>query len=548
MKKYLFLIPTLFVMLLNCLVFGQVAAADASIDYSQYIKEPEEITIYYDCCDVEFIKPYVIERLSSCSDFQRLSKAFGEDFLSFKDYFYSVDVSETSYEDFHSGKSDLIVSMFFTEIKNTDAFYEDDEYAIYKGMYTVSFNFRVSQDNTVSDVTFSASRTYWYENIGFYYDKISGNFLPFEYSGGPPSPPPFHYNIQSSLDTPSYHFYMDTTIPDFDYPYGLSPDKSLPNLTVIFLPALSGEVDRNISREDGISSLVSNMKMTVINNSSFPVQYKMYIMKKNQITHRHEVNIGSPDKFINSNPFSGTSFDDDPVFVYYSNEWVYSSSLDSSATWLNQVPEKQNKATEWHYLSAKDSVDVTFNFSQINLIEKEEYIVYVDAVRCDYGCSSLIFQSAVEDIYPELKQLSQGDVVTVHQSTFSMVHYSDVKYDPADSSNGVLPYSSYDDGYTYSFSYNAREKDDGTVDYTKKDVSSSASKGSTWGNVSSGSIPSGSSSNSSSASFLSLSNSFSNFFRFVNQVFNYFPLSITSVYAVGVTSIVVLGIVKAVFK
>lgn len=525
MKKYLFLIPTLFVMLLTLVPSFSVMALGT-------IYDSETIETYTDYWDFDIVEPLINEAAVARKESIKADYEIKADY-----YFYCVGSSSVTLTSDIVSDGSLRDYLFYFD--STDIVYEDSEYITFKIQSYYMCDFSIT-DYTASWDSISNRGVNWYvENVRDYftYSKKYGVFY-----------------VSSSFTSSSkclqcdFIFYQDSNIPAFPFADGISNNSKGLNVNVIFLPALSGEVDRNISREDGISSLVSNMKMTVINNSSFPVQYKMYIMKKNQITHRHEVNIGSPGKYINSNPFSGTSFDDDPVFVYYSNEWVYSSSLDSSATWLNQVPEKQNKATEWHYLSAKDSVDVTFNFSQINLIEKEEYIVYVDAVRCDYGCSSLIFQSAVEDIYPELKQLSQGDVVTVHQSTFSMVHYSDVKYDPADSSNGVLPYSSYDDGYTYSFSYNAREKDDGTVDYTKKDVSSSASKGSTWGNVSSGSIPSGSSSNSSSASFLSLSNSFSNFFRFVNQVFNYFPLSITSVYAVGVTSIVVLGIVKAVFK
>ncbi|MDE7120824.1 MAG: hypothetical protein K2O42_01525, partial [Oscillospiraceae bacterium] len=43
MKKYLLLIPTLFVMLLNCITFGHVVAADDVIDYSIYHKDPLEV-------------------------------------------------------------------------------------------------------------------------------------------------------------------------------------------------------------------------------------------------------------------------------------------------------------------------------------------------------------------------------------------------------------------------------------------------------------------------------------------------------------------------
>lgn len=533
MKKYLFLIPILFVMLLSCVPSVSVLAAEPK---TPTLHEVEEIPFLQDYLDIEEIKTGYVEYMSD--------SPYAVPVISqMNTYFYTVFMQDEYYNRMLTNGGDYRIEFEVTFLfDDFSLFYEDYDIISYSSSYQ-SFSFCIdyiaSTDTFLTTYVPQSACNLWYNKHTAGSSSVPIKYTTLDSFVGTR----FHDDL---FDSDKHIFYQDTNIPDFPYADGIRNNSKGLNVSVIFLPELSGEVDRNVSREDGISSFISNMRMTVINNSSFPVQYKMYIMKKNQITHRHEVNIGSPGKYINSKPFSGASYDDDPVFVYYSNEWVYSSSLDSSATWLNQVPEKQNKATEWHYLSAKNSVDVIFNFSQINLIEKEEYIVYVDAVRCDYGYSSLIFQSAVEDIYPELKQLSQGDIVTVHQSTFSMVHYSDVKYDPADSSNGVLPYSSYDDGYKYGFSYNAHEKDDGTVDYTAKDVSSSASNGSTWGDVSSGPIPSGST--SSSASFLSLSNSFSNFFRFVNQVFNYFPPSITSVYTVGITSIIVIGVIKAVFK
>lgn len=527
MKKYLILIPTLFVMLLTLVPSFNALAVGTIYDAST-------IETYTDYWDFDLVEPLINEAATARKE------SIGGDYEIKADYyFYCVGSSSVTLEGDIVNSGSLRNYLFYFDTH--DVVYEDNDYITFKIQSYYMCDFRID-DYTASWDNVNNRGVNWFvagARDHFTYSKKDGVFyIDSSFTSS---------NKRLACDT---IFYQDSNIPGFPFADGISSNAKGLNVNVLFLPELSGEVDRNISRGDGTSSFLSNMRMTVINNSSFPVQYKMYIMKKNQVTHRHEVNIDKPGKYINSKPFSGVSFDDDPVFVYYSNEWVYSSSLDSSATWLNQVPQKQNKATEWHYLSAKDSVDVTFNFSQINLVEKEEYIVYVDAVRCDYGYSSLIFQPDYEDIYTELKQISNGDIVSVYQSTFSMVHYSDVKYDPSDSSNGVLPYASYDDGYKYGFSYNAHEKDDGTVDYTAKDVSSSASKGDTWGDVSSGSSSGSISpgSTSSSASFLSLSNSFSNFFRFVNQVFNYLPLSITSVYTVGITSIIIIGVIKAVFK
>ncbi len=247
-------------------------------------------------------------------------------------------------------------------------------------------------------------------------------------------------------------------------------------------------------------------------------------------------------------------YDNNYVFMYFSNSWVYSSSLDDAPSYNNSLPEKQNKATHYHYVAAGDSVAVFFNYSQIKLVEAQEYTVYVMASRCDYDYASELVVSRVEDIYPEMKQVHPAQVV--YQSDFSMVHYSDVKYDPGDTSNGVLPFSSYEDISKYHLSYNAKEDADGKIDYTGKDVYSD--KNSWYYDPASWKGPgTHDSSNSSdldlsvssvSSSFSNLSRSFSGFFSFVNSTLNFFPSSFKVILSLGLTSIVVLALFKAVFR
>ena len=64
-------------------------------------------------------------------------------------------------------------------------------------------------------------------------------------------------------------------------------------------------------------------------------------------------------------------------------------------------------------------------------------------------------------------------IQTVYSSTFSMMQYNDVKYNPNSSANGVLPYdgrSGISQKGKYKMMRNALENSDGSIDYTNKNV------------------------------------------------------------------------------
>lgn len=338
--------------------------------------------------------------------------------------------------------------------------------------------------------------------------------------------------------------YQESNYPDFPYADDIIHNAdNTPHVSVSFSPSLSGNVNREINNNGSISYL-SNLNMTVSNSSSFPVQYKMYIMKTEQTTHR-------PYNFDSSAGTEGissswhTKYDDDPVFIYYSDEWVYSTNLDYSDQYYNGQPQKQNKSTEWHYLSAGSSSTVNFKFSQINLQEGCSYTCYVEAIKCPYDCASRMFVSLAtsEAAYPEYKQLLTDDKVLVYQSSFTMLQYSDVKYDPSDKSNGINPFSDYADLQGYNLSYNAIQDSNGNVDYSSKNVVTD--KNSWWytrsQNLSYNTV-------SDSGSFGSITNYTTNFLSFISSVLGFFPQTFLSVFTVGMTSLVVVGLIKVVFR
>lgn len=151
-------------------------------------------------------------------------------------------------------------------------------------------------------------------------------------------------------------------------------NESTLDVQVRFSPNLTGSVDRSFTDSEGSTYLRSDLSMRVNNFSNFPIQYMMDIRPAD----------------------SNTDF----VFRYYKNDWVYAPNIDSAGNYWNQIPQKQQKATNCHYVGSGQVDVVNFNFNQINLVEGIEYVVEVYAARNDYGIASELVVSSVEDVYP----------------------------------------------------------------------------------------------------------------------------------------------------
>ena len=343
----------------------------------------------------------------------------------------------------------------------------------------------------------------------------------------------------SSL-TYSFEFYsglyeiFDTNVVDLD----------ALDVTVIFKPDLNGNVDRTVTDSNGNEGLAQSMTMTVNNNSSFAIQYYMAI-------------------------YNWTDTTSDPIFIYYSNAWVYSYDISSKDSFLDESQVKlTNKATQFHYLSAGASEIVTFNFNQLNLKEKTLYYVTVKAVKCDYDHASLNFvNSDPSEVDSDTFQISRS-LEECYSGWFNFLQYSDITYDHSSSSNGVLPFDgsngSTDDSDKYALSRNAVLNDDGSIDYTSLSL---LEDGSSWwvtglfdqvGSDVAADLTNifdslGLSNNSynyssSDSDINSLSSSFTQYFRFLNTAFHFFPIEYITLITLGLTSIVILAILRTVLK
>lgn len=491
-KKYFLLIPLLMVLCFNVCVYGSVKA----VDYSAYFHNLDDLNLPSDYLDS--ISPGLL----GTGHFP-LSIINGSHNRNY--FFVVVYMNQTNY-DYFKNDSNYDVSLLVYDFNddNIVPIYENDSFIRYHGFKDIRrwiFSYDVSTAKYDIDVV--DLNPYDYDLVYF---KESGQFNAIS------------KDIQnSSISTPHLHiFYVDTTVPNFplfDYNFDSSLD-----VQVRFSPDLTGSVDRSFTDSEGSTYLRSDLSMRVNNFSKFPIQYMMDIRP------------------VDSN----TDF----VFRYYKNDWVYAPNIDSAGNYWNQIPQKQQKATNCHYVGSGQVDVVNFNFNQINLVEGIEYVVEVYAARNDYGIASELVVSSVEDVYPELYQVQY---TLVHESVFSMKQYSDVKYDPTNNSNGVLPYD-FELGQKYEHSYNAVEKEDGEIDYTGKDVYSDKDS---WyhkpidDNTQGGSF---SSSTSSSNGFSNFAKSFQNFFGFIRYMFNFLPKDAKTLFTIGFTGITIIALVKVLFK
>lgn len=491
-KKLLFLFLTLFLMLLNCVCYGQVLAAANITDYSVFFLDPpQDIIDYMDFTDVENIDLF--------------------DFPDYSSFYYQVCCDSTDYKRYLNGDIDYLpIDFLIVDFSDSDSFV------------------------TVDPTTFSTTPLS-YQYFSYYYYRNSGFQFNHDYSD---SPRYFYFQpLVGRWGSNSSAFSPDEW--DFGYPNHLtlyiecdyfdlnSSSSSSLNVDVVFNPHLSGEVDRSVTLDDGSTALKNSITMAIYNHSNFSVQYQMHIYRKGDYP---EIGGVSPDVY--------------PVFTYYKKDWVYAHGLGSNADWWNKV-EKQYKATDCHLVLSGRTDVVTFDFNQLPLSEGVEYTVIVSAVRNDYKFASEHYIADYEELYPDLFQL-QGTQL-VFRSDFCMKQYSDVKYDPTNSSNGILPYDP-ELGLKYEYSYDAVEKDDGEIEYTGKDVYSDKDS---WyhkpidDNTQGGSF---SSSTASSNGFSNFAKSFQNFFGFIRYMFNFFPKDAKTIFTIGFSAITIIALVKVLFK
>ena len=149
-----------------------------------------------------------------------------------------------------------------TPMDNELLFEEDN------GVYKVSFKSSCSLIRRQSEYGGGFDSGYKFSVVSFKFDS-NNNTIVF-YSGA---------NFSSEVWIPG-----DWKVFQVETNFFSSPDL-VPNVTVEFTPDLSGNVDRTVLSSSGSKSLLQELNMKVTNNSSYAIQYRMWIEKKNQESH-----------------------------------------------------------------------------------------------------------------------------------------------------------------------------------------------------------------------------------------------------------------------
>ncbi len=486
-KKYFLLIPLIMVLCFNVCTYGSVQA----VDYSSYFHNLDDLNLPSNYRDS--ISPGKLG-----TTFFPVGLINGQHNRNY--FFVAVYFDDTNYDYFKNGSNfEFRLLVFDFNDDNIDPIYENDSFIRYHGFKDIRrwvFSYDASTA-TYDKFVFEIGNS----TLDIVYFKESGHFIFVSNDTQNSSISPFYRHI----------FYVDTNVPNFpliDYNFDSSLD-----VQVRFSPDLTDSLDRSFTDSEGNTYLRSDLSMRVNNFSNFPIQYTMVI--------------------------TSALVDVDNVFSYYSNDWVYSRSLDSYDDYYSDVAQKQQKSTFAHYVGSGQVDIVNFNFNQINLVQGGIYTVRVYAGRNDCGYASEFVLSS-DDLAFEPYHINY---TVVYESTFSVLQYDDVKYDPSNSSNGILPYN-YGLSEKYTHSYNAIEKENGEIDYTAKDV---YSDNDSWYNQ----PPvdnSLSSSASSTSSFLNFTKSFKNFFAFINYMFNFLPKDAKTLFTIGFSGITIIALVKVLFK
>lgn len=509
-KKYLFMIPLLAVMLLNCVCYGQVIAADEAIDYSVYHRSADDSPIkdYFDITDVDSVVDYVRNFSQNNSEY----------------YFYSFYLHYNDDIKYSCGEK-YSLWLDFSFISDYSGSTEDDNYYI---VPTVNFSVRFL----------------------FTVDPSTSSFTPFIGNGNPFGDHLIYYKNTGSFDINTtlyynspfynlghYHYFQYTNIPDF--PLFNSVTNDVLDVNVTFSPEFNGEISRTV-KANGTTTTLETFNMTVTNNSKFNIQYLMAIYPSSDYFSPFQNEPGIAGSWAAATP-NGKTYVGNPTYVYVKDEWIYLPHGEQGVI-TGYAP------SSWHYLNSGATDDVTIYFNQLKLDHNTIYEVSVYAVRNDYDYVSP---------YTDLASFQWGSDYCIDSTACERVYDSVFRLlNPAtfNPNNNEGSYA-FDVDDTLLFNRaNGYIDENGEVVIDRVDTNHLLNAGTDpddpwrgWNDDDSAWEVYNKNQNTVSSDISQLSNNFGSFFRFINKVYSYFPKNYQTTITLGLTAVVVIAILKVVF-
>lgn len=504
-KRYLALIPLLMVMLLNCVCYGQVfATEDSTVDYSgEFIDISQTYPEILDVCDFSSIH--------GLNDFYNISIP--------ENYLFIGRVQKSIYNSFLSGVYSSFNIMFYIIELDIDNLQSNDfAYYDFLGCSTVIyyFNFNPSKNSFTFN---SKSNTSRYDFI--YY------------------PDSFNLVVENSITSePSEILSGDYFCFAFDSNV-IEVGESPLDVSVSFSPELHGAFTR--TRTDrGQTVTLDNFSFIVSNNSKFPVQYLMAIYRDDEFFRPFNDDALSAQA---ATKFNGKTYTGNPTYVYVKDEWIYLPHG-------TQGVITANAPSSWHYLQSGEAESVTVAFNQVKLDINVNYTCVVYAIRNDSNYAT-VFTNYNTFQYPACSDycVDVSGLSCVYTSQFNILNPAE--FNPNNNDNSYA--FDVDDSLLFNRA-NGYIDENGEVIVDRVDTNSLANAGKDPNDPWSGYNPDHNAwevyyknQNTVSSDIDQLSNNFSSFFKFVNKVFSYFPSNYQNVIILGLTAVVVLGVLKVVF-
>lgn len=289
---------------------------------------------------------------------------------------------------------------------------------------------------------------------------------------------------------------------------------NLLDLTVRFEPTMSGSISRSRTI-DGKEYTSKSLDLYVTNNGN-DAQFLWAIVPKGQTL-----------SFPSLTEYNSQGFDGNPVYVYVSQEWTdYTEGFNGDtvlapSSW-HSIPSgyvNQNYSASWTQmmLSANTEYDcVVYACLNSNLLDTNYDPNSAWNVRGSFTVTCAL-----------------NDVQEIYRSTFTISDPAEFNPNYIDEGNQTYPWNPNADNSSLFNVSNAYKDDTGNVvvrGQTRGGID--ASTWSAWGDISDN----------------NMNNIFRSYFSFLNGAMNCFPKAFIQLLTLGLSGLIVLGIIKVVIK